>query len=47
MIRQCAWCKLLLGQIAPLGDKSVSHGICKECEKKMMREMDEITVRAK
>lgn len=36
MIRQCAWCLKIMGQVAPLSDKNITHGICKQCEKKMM-----------
>lgn len=39
MIRQCAWCLLMMGESEPLSDKSVTHGICKKCEKKMMDEV--------
>lgn len=38
MIRQCAWCLKLMGQTKPLEDLSVTHGICKKCEKKLMEE---------
>lgn len=38
MIRQCAWCLLLMGETPPLSDKAVTHGICKACEKKLMEE---------
>lgn len=42
MIRQCAWCQLLMGEVAPLSDKAVTHGICKNCEKKLMKEAAEV-----
>mgnify|MGYP003390141480 CR=1 FL=1 len=38
MIRQSAWCLLLMGETPPLSDKAVTHGICKACEKKLMEE---------
>lgn len=41
MIRQCAWCLKMLGEVAPLKNTSVTHGICKECEKKMMKQYTE------
>ena len=31
MIRQCAWCCSMLGEIAPLDDLAVTHGMCPEC----------------
>ena len=36
MIRQCAWCRRVLGQIAPLEDRSVTHGLCLECHTQML-----------
>jgi len=33
MIRQCGWCKILMGEVAPLKDTRVTHGICQKCEK--------------
>jgi hypothetical protein len=36
MIRQCAWCQRPLGESAPLGDKSVTHGVCQECERMLL-----------
>lgn len=35
MIRQCAWCCRVLGQIAPLEDRAVTHGLCPECHAKL------------
>jgi hypothetical protein len=29
----------MLGEIPPLKDTNITHGICKECEKKMMGEI--------
>jgi hypothetical protein len=31
MVRQCAWCGLLLGQCEPLDGAGVTHGICPAC----------------
>jgi hypothetical protein len=38
MIIQCAWCLKMVGEKAPLSDRSVTHGICKECQQKMMKQ---------
>jgi len=32
----CAWCNKDMGQKEPLSDKSTTHGMCKECFKKIM-----------
>jgi hypothetical protein len=40
MIRQCAWCLKMMGESKPLSDKSVTHGMCPECLKKMMKEVE-------
>lgn len=37
MIRQCAWCACIIGQRAPLEDKSVTHGLCKRCQARVVR----------
>lgn len=37
MIRQCATCLIMMGEKAPLSDKSVTHGICEECSIKMLK----------
>ena len=37
MIRQCAWCKRELGEIEPLDNKGVTHGICQECFDKELK----------
>ena len=34
MIRWCSWCDKKLGEIEPLEDKRITHGICKECRDK-------------
>lgn len=39
MIRQCAWCLKMLGEVEPLSDKSVTHGICEACDKKMRKQI--------
>ena len=31
MIIQCAWCKKVIGEKAPLNDPMVSHTICRDC----------------
>lgn len=31
MIRQCAWCKMMMGESPPYADKSVTHGMCEKC----------------
>lgn len=44
MIRQCAWCSDLLGQIEPLDDPTVTHGLCTSCQQilyEVYRETDE------
>lgn len=39
MIRQCAWCKKILGEIAPLRDLSVTHGMCEKCERELLKDV--------
>ena len=39
MIRQCAWCKKLMGSVPPLHDTAITHGICKECEKQLYEQI--------
>lgn len=41
MIRQCAWCLKMLGEVAPKQDKSITHGICKKCQDTMMKQYGE------
>lgn len=36
---ECAWCKKSLGCKEPLDYDVVTHGICEECEKKVLAEM--------
>ena len=28
---QCAWCKKILGEKPPFGDKGITHSICEKC----------------
>lgn len=39
MIVQCAWCLKMVGEKAPLKDKAVTHGICKQCNDKLMAQV--------
>ena len=41
MIIVCAWCKKELGEKEPIEDKSITHTICSDCEKKMFNEGDQ------
>ncbi len=38
MKRVCSWCGKSMGEIKPLKDKRVSHGICKKCLKRVQKE---------
>ena len=38
MIVVCAWCKAKIGEEEPLEDKSITHGICASCARKMWDE---------
>lgn len=31
MIRQCAWCPEILGEVPPYSDTRTTHGICRPC----------------
>lgn len=42
MIRQCATCLVLMGEKAPLADKSITHGMCEECLEKMMKDIEKM-----
>jgi len=42
MIRQCAWCLILMGEVAPLSDTSITHGMCEECQKEMRRQIEKM-----
>lgn len=35
MKRICAWCGKGLGEVEPLDDSSVTHGICPDCSSKL------------
>lgn len=37
MIIICAWCKREMGEIPPLDDNRISHGICPECGRELER----------
>jgi hypothetical protein len=37
MSRQCAWCKRGMGQVHPLEDPGLTHGICRPCVREMLR----------
>ncbi|MCK5286110.1 MAG: hypothetical protein KAJ58_02715 [Candidatus Pacebacteria bacterium] len=36
----CAWCKKEIGEEKPCSNGTVTHGICKECAKKVREEID-------
>jgi len=38
MIRQCAWCKKMMGEVVPIADKSVTHTTCEDCFAKIIKE---------
>jgi hypothetical protein len=40
MIRQCAWCRSVIGQIMPLEDTRVTHGMCSLCYFNFMQSND-------
>jgi len=42
MIKQCAWCNKNMGEVEPLEDKCITHGIYPECyETKIKSQIDE------
>lgn len=41
MIIQCAWCLKMLGEKAPIKDKNITHGMCEQCMKDMIRKMEQ------
>ena len=41
MKRICGWCKKDLGEKEPLEDKAISHGMCEDCEKKILKEEED------
>lgn len=42
MIVVCAWCKKWLEEIEPLDDESLTHGICKDCQRKQLAEVEKM-----
>lgn len=38
----CAWCKKWLEEIEPLDDESLTHGICKDCQRKQLAEVEKM-----
>ena len=42
MIRQCAWCLKLMGEVEPLHDTNITHGICEECEIKIKKDIEKM-----
>jgi hypothetical protein len=46
MIIQCAWCLKMVGEKAPFEDKAVTHGICEQCQKKMMKQVIQMEQKA-
>jgi hypothetical protein len=36
MIRQCAWCRLVLDEVTPLDDRSVTHTVCANCHARLL-----------
>ena len=38
MIIICAWCQRLLGKKEPVEDERITHGICLECQVKLLLE---------
>lgn len=47
MLVKCAWCGADKGEIEPLEDKRVSHGICIPCKEKYLGEYIENKKRKK
>jgi len=39
----CAWCEEFLREEEPIYDKSISHGICQKCYKKIKQEIKKLT----
>lgn len=40
---KCAWCGKDMGEKPPLDDDSTTHGMCEDCFKKTMEDIDKIT----
>jgi hypothetical protein len=45
MIRKCAWCGCKIGQIQPLEDESLTHGMCERCYDDYMKWLREYVAR--
>ena len=43
----CAWCKRVLGMKEPVEDERITHGICSECQLKLIREAKNLKIRRK
>jgi len=43
----CAWCGKNLGEKEPLEDKSITHGICKECKKQLLADLNKKDIERK
>lgn len=37
----CAWCGRVKGEKPPYSDKSITHTICGECQKKVLEELED------
>ena len=37
----CAWCGKDLGEKPPLEDKSITHGMCRECLEKELKKAED------
>lgn len=38
----CAWCNTLMGARLPLDDHSITHGLCKSCERDLYKQIEAI-----
>lgn len=47
MIRQCAWCLKMMGEVEPLDIHDVTHGVCEECFEKQMKQIKKMKVKEK
>lgn len=36
MIRQCAWCRRVIGLKTPIENMAVTHGICARCSRELV-----------
>lgn len=41
MLRQCAWCLEMMGEVSPVSDTSVTHGICDKCQEELMKKIEQ------